>query len=460
MDTPREKFFNTKDPKSLQTEELLAILLGHGTAKKDVFSLSKDITAFIRSKRNGYLTIEDLMQFEGVGKVKAIQILAALELGMRFQNTFSPRIFSKMDWSFNDLSQSERQNGVHFFHPYPAKFIPQIPSRIIKCIAKKGDIIVDPFMGSGTTLVESKKSGFTSFGFDTNPLAVQIAKAKTMNINEGLVKEIDCFLSWLRKRKNEVLIRPKEMVGPILFEDSDIWFRSDVEYSIRIILDEISSFTVDTQNFLKVGLSSILKGISNARMDYIIPTLPKEAIYVDRKHYYREVDNNSRYIPVFQRLFSQINRMKTAILEFNKETSPNVKSNALLNDARTMSKCIQRCNLIITSPPYWTAQNYEENQKLSLKLFGLQTLPGAEIGREKNQYLQDMELVFIEIAKILQGYFAIVIGEDVQNGMHELMFSKIINCGFFHVDTVSRRISNQTSRSKQITNEYIYLFKN
>lgn len=460
MDTPREKFYKSKDPKSLQTEELIAILLGHGTAKQDVFSLSKDIVAFIRSKTNGYLTIEDLTQFDGIGKVKAIQILAALELSQRFQTTFSSSMFSKMDWDFTDVSQSERQNGVHFFHPYPAKFIPQIPSRIIKYIAKKDDIVVDPFMGSGTTLIESKKAGFTSYGFDTNPLAVQIAKAKTMEISEDFVTEINGFLSWARKQKTIVLTQPNETKGPLLFEDSNIWFRPDVEYSLKLILDEISKFTLNTQNFLKVGLSSILKGISNARMDSIIPTLPKATIYVDRKHYYREVDNSNRNIPVFQRLYSQINRMKVALLEFNKETSPEVKCTAFLEDARTMSKYIQRCNLVITSPPYWSAQNYEENQKLAFKLFNLQTLPGAEIGRNKNQYLREMELVFIEIAKILQGHLAIVIGEDTQNGLHEILFTKIVNCGFYHVDTVARRISNQTARSKQIITEYIYLFRN
>jgi hypothetical protein len=279
-----------------------------------------------------------------------------------------------------------------------------------------------------------------------------------MGMNESRVREIDKFLKWLKINKTPEI--PLDHGDSMLFEGSNLWFRSDVEIKLRIILNEIANYSPEVQDFLKVGLSGLLKGMSNARMDSIIPTLPKETVYIDRKHYYREVDNSKRNIPVFNRLASQINRMKHAIIEFNKETNPNIQCNAYLEDARNISNYLSECNLVITSPPYWSAQNYEENQRLSFNLFNIRTQPGMEIGRDKERYLGEMVMVFTEISHILNGYFVIIIGEDKQKRMHDVLFQEILNCGLSHVDTAIRKISNQTALSKQITHEYIYVFRN
>lgn len=57
-------------------------------------------------------------------------------------------ILHLIDWNFPGAKTDELTHG---FHPYPAKFIPQIPRNIIKLLSKEGDIVLDPFCGSGTT---------------------------------------------------------------------------------------------------------------------------------------------------------------------------------------------------------------------------------------------------------------------------------------------------------------------
>ena len=152
--------------------------------------------------------------------------------------------------------------------------------------------------------------------------------------------------------------------------------------------------------------------------------------------------------------------MKLALLDFNKETKTTLSCQPLLGDAKHLNTFIKHCNLVVTSPPYWSAQNYEENQRLSFDLFNLKTEEGSEIGRNRNAYLSEMGIVFNQIKTILDGYFAIIMGEDNDKKMHEEIYDVIIKTGFRHVDTVKRRISNQSSRAKQIQQEYIYLFKN
>jgi DNA modification methylase len=361
------------------------------------------------------------------------------------------------NWDYADLEQSERQYGVHFFHQYAARFIPQIPARLLKENAKPNDIVVDPFMGSGTTLLEARYLGFNSYGLDTNPLAVKIVRAKTLVLNEKRNTEINQFIKWLYGHKEQGIENLKNIPQMELFTGSKNWFREDVEYKISSILLELEKYSPEVVNFIEIGLSHLLKGMSNARMDSVIQVLPKEPVYIDRKHYYREVNNLTRDIPVYNRLFSRLMKMKKAIEEYNKKINGNIICQPVLGDARRLSKYFLYSNIVITSPPYWSAQNYEENNYLSLKLFGLKIEKGEEIGRDAGSYLHDMELVFLQIAKILKGMFILVIGEDQIKFTHEKLLKTAVDIGFTCTDKIERKISNQGSRAKLIQKEFIYL---
>jgi len=82
---PREKLLELKNPRKMDTEELMAILLGHGYKNKNVFDLSDELVEYIRSHINESIAIDDLMKILGIGEAKALQIISALELGRRFK---------------------------------------------------------------------------------------------------------------------------------------------------------------------------------------------------------------------------------------------------------------------------------------------------------------------------------------------------------------------------------------
>lgn len=455
---PREKFLRFGDPRKLNTEDLISILLGHGSTTTKVYDLSPRVAEYLRNKSANSATIADLKQFDGIGDVKAMQILTALELGRRYYHNESKQGLAEMDWDFADLKQADRQYGVHFFHHYTAKFIPQIPSRIIRHYARGKCVVVDPFMGSGTTLAEANLLGCHSYGLDTNPMAIKIATAKTMRITEFKLKEIDDFIRWLGENQKINGVSDEDTTAE-LFPGSHAWFRPDVSQKIQSILNMTRKYSPDVKNFLEVGLSTLLKGMSNARMDSVTPVLPDNPVYIDRKHYYREVNNLTRDIPVFRRLLSHIRRMREAILEFNRQSDEKLICEPIMGDARQLSKFVERCDLVVTSPPYWSAQNYENIHMLSMALFNLDTESGQEIGRNYSSYLDDMNQVIIEITRILQGHIAIVMGHDENKRTHEKLFQMIVQNGLKPVETITRRISNQVSRAKQINNEYIYIFK-
>ena len=80
------------------------------------------------------------------------------------------------DWTF---ARANTQDLTHGLHPYPARMIPQIAERLINRYSSENEIVLDPFCGSGTVLVESKLLGRNAIGNDINPLGTLLAKVKT-----------------------------------------------------------------------------------------------------------------------------------------------------------------------------------------------------------------------------------------------------------------------------------------
>jgi site-specific DNA-methyltransferase (cytosine-N4-specific) len=356
----------------------------------------------------------------------------------------------RADWSFADLGMKQTQASVHFFHHWTAKFIPQIPRQAIELYAKPGDVVLDPFMGSGTTLVEAARLGHDSWGTDINPLAVKIAQAKTAPINASALTD---FIAWLEV----AAARPERHLADTaaLFEGSDKWFREDVARAIGAINREANGLEQNTRNFALVGLSDLLKGMSNARMDRTLPSLPKTAQYKDKKHYWRAMDNETRAINPFSRLKHQLIRMQGALAEFHAEAKG--RTEPLLHDARDLASLGRRAQLAVTSPPYWSAQNYQGMHKLSFWVLGLEEPRTNEIGRRKNHYLADMQAVIEQLVQVLDGHFVLVIGESA-DGIHEAVRDQCLSSGMRLVQTHTRSLVNQAFFAKAVKREMIYVF--
>ncbi len=85
------------------------------------------------------------------------------------------------DWAFAD---DDTGFLTHDVHPYPAKYIPQIPANLIRRLSLPGELVLDPFGGSGTTATEAVRLGRRSISVDANPLATLIGRVKTAGIGD------------------------------------------------------------------------------------------------------------------------------------------------------------------------------------------------------------------------------------------------------------------------------------
>lgn len=164
----------------------------------------------------------------------------------------------EMDWTF--LKENTRE-FTHIYHDYPARMIPQIPRNILKLLdEKEGNILFDPYCGSGTSLVEGLMAGLNVIGTDINPLAKLISEAKTeytIDPNE-LSKEIDRFVEFTMFPKGKPKIIDKENL--------DFWFKPNVIRSLGLILRYISTIKdPKIKKFFKVTASETIRECSNTR---------------------------------------------------------------------------------------------------------------------------------------------------------------------------------------------------
>src|SRR5205807_2488310 len=94
-----------------------------------------------------------------------------------------------LSWSERDLPERERTKHVHRLHPYLGKFIPQLVEVLLERYFRPGQHVLDPFAGSGTTLVEALESGLDATGVDVAAFNCLLMEAKTRSYNPFVLEQ-------------------------------------------------------------------------------------------------------------------------------------------------------------------------------------------------------------------------------------------------------------------------------
>lgn len=258
-------------------------------------------------------------------------------------------------WSFKDAARTETSALTHSYHRYPAKFIPNIVEKLLIDFTKKDDLVLDPFGGCGTTLVESKRLGRKSICFDINPVAKFIAEVKVTPINpKGLFADFERLQNKLAEDKR-VFSRYHLKNERILY-----WFDKEIIKELDFIYSEIKKIkNKNIRKFFLCSFSHNLKNSSRWLMKSIKPTIDKNK-------------SISRILEKFlMHTKSMIKKNNQFYSLLQQDKNLRVSARVLLKDStKKFALKDDEVDLIITSPPYVTSYEYADLHQLSLLWFG------------------------------------------------------------------------------------------
>jgi DNA modification methylase len=381
-------------------------------------------------------------------------------------------IFEKVkidpSWSFSNTTRKETSYITHGYHRYPAKFIPQVVSRLVAKYSTKKDLIVDPFGGCGTTLVESKVMGRLSIAVDINPVAVLITKAKITPIDPVKVEKSLASLQRILGTYSEhaKVIAPEH-------ERIDYWFKPEEKGKLAFIFTEISRLQdTDLRDFFYCGFSNILKNCSIWMQKSNKPTRDMKKKPSDPiQTFFRQVKMMMRGNAQFYELAKQRNCLE-------------IPSRVYCTDARTIPVEDNSVTLIVTSPPYVTSYEYADLHQLTAlwmeytkdlsdfrkRFIGTSYHSKRDMilnssiaertrvellkkdkktAEEVSTYFSEMNQVFVEMKRILKrgGKTCIVIGDTKLKGVSipnaEVFAEQLQNLGFKISDIIKREIPSK-----------------
>lgn len=259
----------------------------------------------------------------------------------------------EQEWAFAEATRADTSYATHGYHRYPAKFIPQLAKKLISSYTREGNIVCDPFMGSGTTLVEAILLKRMAIGVDINPVAWLITKAKTTPVEPTrLEAESKKLLSELSPEKENVINLGE--VTNLQNERIDYWFPEEQKGELNIILGEINKVEDgEAKIFFLCVFSNILKNCSRWLMKSIKPT----------------IDKNKKFGNTYKIFSRQLNLMLKKNKEFYELVGGYQSTESTcfieMQDARKLPVESETVSLIVTSPPYVTSYEYADLHQLT-----------------------------------------------------------------------------------------------
>jgi len=279
--------------------------------------------------------------------------------GVRGNEGFPPPV--DLSKEFGKYIGKQVSYATHGIHKYPAKFIPQIPRFCLESYSRVGDDVLDPFMGSGTTLLEAFILGRNGYGIDVHPLAKLIAKVKTTPIDPA---QLSSTAEDLFRRVREDNEDNTNWIPEI--PNRDHWFRPSVLAGLATIKKNIWRLKPgDEQDFFKICFSSIIRKVSNSDDDSLIPEVTSFQRKLDAQGK-TSYDALSRFENVVR------NRLIDAadLYRLSEEVQGKYKSVPKVciigNDAREIDLEDGSIDLAVTSPPYASAVHYVSVHKLEM----------------------------------------------------------------------------------------------
>lgn len=372
-----------------------------------------------------------------------------------------------LNWSEKDLPEKERTKHVHRLHPYLGKFIPQLVEIFLRKYFSPGQTILDPFCGSGTTLVQANELGVNSIGYDVSAFNVLLSRAKTTKYD--LVKAHKEIIDIFNKTReltqtdsNQLCLwqtnQPNLILQKTNKEYLQRWFASQAIYELLTYRQLIETEGYEYQNLLKIILCRSARSARlTTHFDLDFPKHPQIEPYWCYKH--------SRVCQPTKEALKFLKRYSLDTIKRLEEFSIK-RTNAWVIACHTDSRKTAPPPIdgIITSPPYVGLIDYHEQHAYAYYLLGLEDKREQEIGaaangssqKAKRKYQEDIAEVFQNVMSSMPiGSPLIVIAGDKANlygGIAELIDVEV-------EAIVKRHVNRRTGRRSGEFYESVFIWR-
>ncbi len=380
------------------------------------------------------------------------------------------------NWDFTTANTKEY---THCYHSYPAMMIPQVARTLIRDYAPEGGcgLLFDPYMGSGTSLVEASIRGMDSIGTDINPLARMITEAKVTHFQEEAVEKTisELFGYFWDYSPDKVRDNNFDKISNYSF-----WYSEDALYRLSYISQFVDGIRPDCRLFFKTALSEVVREVSFTRNG-------------EFKRFKMSEKSLKNFKPdVFGLFESKVRRNLAGLKEYNAVANGTRKRICSFNSVHGIPEDIlpkESVDMVVTSPPYgdsrttvaygqfsrWANEwfGFAEAKNLDNMLMGgrkqtEKNFGGDSIAKEltaireldENRYLEvvsflnDYSASMKNVASVIRpgGRICYVVGNRTVKGIQiplDYFTAEIFELnGFRHETTIVRNIPNKRMPSK------------
>jgi DNA modification methylase len=339
-----------------------------------------------------------------------------------------------LSWSEAELPERERTKHVHRLHPYLGKFVPQLVEALLDRYVKPGGRVLDPFAGSGTTLVQCLESGYDSVGIDVAAFNCLLMRVKTAEYD---LFRLETDLRGVLARRGRSRARPSGYVRE--------WFAPDAAAELlhfRSLLDEFEHADV-----LRVVLARAARSARlTTHYDLDFPRTPQREPYWCHKHRRTcsPVQGADKFLSRY--LLDTLERLKS----FQKVRGRGSVAEILHGDSTgvTLEGAFDG---IVTSPPYPGLIDYHEQHRYAYEILGLDDRHERELGAAASgTSRRAIEAYTAGIATVLRRCSdAVVDGAPVLvvvNDRRDLYPEILQRSGLRLVDRLERHVNRRTGR--------------
>lgn len=392
----------------------------------------------------------------------------------RIQKRMSELSISDLSLAFLDVPERERTKHVHRLHPYLGKFIPQLVEYFLSRHFQPGQTVIDPFCGSGTTLVQAAEMGIHSVGIDISEFNTLIARAKLAKYDIPLLEReiVDIMqktvgFSHRKFDLKQTALVPEDSTPVEATEFLRTWFADQSLAEMYFYKSLIPDYHY--QDLLKVLLSRTIRSC-RLTTHFELATLsePVRGPYYCHKHN-KICEPVTTIIPRLK--YYSIDTIRR-IKEFSILRKP-VESIVLEGDSQLIDLKAElpkgwlqkhKVGGIFSSPPYVGQIDYHEQHRYAYDLFGIKRRDELEVGpkskgkgvKARNAYVAGITGVLSNMRRFLPDDAKVFIVANDKLGLYPDIFD---GSKMELVETFHRPVEARTERDKTPYSESIFYVK-